>query len=157
MNSPVRSRKVVIVEVIKAAIVILLAFIFVYLFSTRVKILVNKPLWNLLRPETYTMQVRETRSDGVMWLWEIRVENNETVEINVLERERPEKMRSFLEYDYSVDQLYKLAESSSCKDRGFIDCGVRFDIRYHFPKQIESYEMYIIEVETFVPDVNLLD
>ena len=117
MNSPVRSRKVVIVEAIKAAIVILLAFSFVYLFSTRVKILVNKPLWNLLRPESYTMQVREIRSDGVMWLWEIRVENNETVEIIVLERERPEKMRSFLEYDYSVDQLYKLAESSSCKDR----------------------------------------
>jgi len=151
MNSPVRSRKVVIVEVIKAAIVILLAFIFVYLFSTRVKILVNKPLWNLLRPETYTMQVRETRSDGVMWLWEIRVENNETVEINVLERERPEKMGSFLDYDYSVDQLFKLAESSSCIDRGIIDCGVRFDTRYHFPKFIYSYEMYIIVVEIFMP------
>jgi len=145
---------VVIVEAIKAAIVILLAFSFVYLFSTRVKILVNKPLWNLLRPESYTMQVRETRSDGVMWLWEIKVENNETVEIIVLERERPEKLGSFLEYDYSVDQLYDLAESYSCKNRGIIDCGVRFDIRYHFPKQIYSYEMYIVEVETFVPGDN---
>jgi hypothetical protein len=154
MNNPVRSRRVPIAEAIKAAIVIFLALSFVYLFSIRARILVNKPLWYFLKPDSYTMQVRETRTDGVMWLWEIRVVNNETVEIVVLERERPEKLNSILEYDYSVDQLFSLAESNSCKNRGIIDCGVRFDIRYHFPKFIYSYEMYIIEVETFVPGVN---
>jgi hypothetical protein len=124
-----------------------------YVFVPSFKIMVKQALWEFFEPSGYYMEVTELRPDGGPWRWAVRVRNGRLVSIQALEVDTRGRSNStnWLDPDtLTVEQIFAIADRF-CVDRGFLNCGLEFDPRFHYLKRIESYEMIIVEINQFVP------
>jgi hypothetical protein len=120
------------------------------LLTPRGRITINHALWKLAKPEEYYMEVREL--SGGLWRWRVHVQDDNLLSAQLLESETSgfAEKESWLESNsLTIEQIFTAA-SRFCADRGFTKCRLEFDSQFHYPKQVESYELMIIEVENFI-------
>lgn len=96
------------------------------------------------------MEVIEQQTTGEPWHWAVEVESGNIVKRVELE---PGGIDGKLESLFNasgptIDMIFSLA--NGCATRGFMDCGLDFDSRFHFPTKIDSYDLFIIKIERFV-------
>jgi hypothetical protein len=122
-----------------------------YLFIPHFKLAVNRLLWKLSEPPEYYMQVHAFTSYGCSWRWAVRVRDSQAVSIDLLKEDRDGPCESLIDLDNpTIDEVFRVL-GKGCAARGFLDCGLEFDPRFHYPRYSESYEYFIIQVEQFVP------
>lgn len=130
-----------------------------YVFVPHFKLVINQGLWWLTKPSEYCMVVTESRSDGGLWRWVVHVQDSQSVSVQLLNVDTYgySEERSWLDPNgLTVEQAFALAHRS-CARRGFLNCGLRFDPRFHYLRQMDSYEAIIVEIERFVPDSANID
>jgi hypothetical protein len=116
------------------------------------RITINRALWKVVKPAEYYMEVRELRSDGGLWRWRVHVQDDSLLPVQLLESKTSgfAEKESWLESSsLTIEQIFTAA-SRFCADRGFAKCRLEFDSQFHYPKQVDSYELIIIEVENFI-------
>ena len=123
-----------------------------YALTPRARLITNRALWKLLGPTKYYMEVYESRSDGGFWRWAVYVQNSHVLSVQLLSVSThgyPE-MESWLDPgSLTVEQVFTAA-NQLCADRGFLDCGLEFDSRFHYPKHVDSYELIMFGIIQFV-------
>ncbi len=125
-----------------------------YELVPRFKLYVNQILWSATKPSEYYMEVSELSLARGQWRWAVRVRNGQVIssqllDVNLFNPAAAES--STLDKDsLSVEQIFAIADRF-CVDRGFWDCGLYFDSRFHYPTLMDSYEMMVIRVARFTP------
>ena len=97
------------------------------------------------------MEVTEARPDG-FWRWATYVQQGHPVTVTLLSQsnEHPGRKSWVKSTDMTVEQIFSSA-NQFCTPRKVWDCWLEFDPQFHYPKQMESYQLIIIRVEHFVP------
>jgi hypothetical protein len=119
------------------------------LFVPRLRTSLNRQLWESSEPKSYHMTVTEMRPDGGPWKWSVYVQNGHAMTTTVLETGGQSSASSWLEPDrITIEHVFEIADDA-CLNRGLIDCGINFDYKFHYPAQINSYQLLLITVEDF--------
>ncbi len=117
------------------------------------KLAMNQALWKAVEPSEYYMEVTELSLPRGVWHWAIHVQDGHPISIQLLDknmyREDMEEESRLDPNNLTVDQIFTLA-GQLCTDVGFLDCSIKFDPHFHYPKLVDAYEMSIIKVEQFV-------
>lgn len=156
MTSDQKASRNTVLYRIGAVVVLSLSAIFICGFLVisnwpRLALHLEKKQWEASKPSTYYMQVVESRPDGGFWRWEVYVQESRPITVTLLETGKYSNRTSWLDpANLTVEQIFNLIDQS-CVDRGFLDCGFESDPQYHYPKQVDSYELITIKVENFTP------
>lgn len=137
--------------IILTPIILSLCYVGIWFYPS-VTLRINQSLWGSNMPLEYQMQVAEMRPDGGPWRWMIRVKNGKVISTELIEADTHGKSdnKSWLEpASLTVEYLFTFAKQH-CVNRGFLDCDLELHPQYHFPTLIYSYELIIVQVESFV-------
>ena len=139
-----------------APIVFLFLFILFDIFCPKISHSINRSRWEREKPKTYYLRVHAFTSFGCSWTWEAIVKDKTSTLLTKNTFHPNEKgiscsdLEWFLdENQISIDHIFDVLEKT-CINRGFLDCASTFDAKYHYPRQSESYETYVIEIEQFI-------
>jgi hypothetical protein len=119
---------------------------------THIELVTKQTQWHSSMPSAYYIELYESHSDGGQWRWAASIFEGKLLTATLLSINTHGQSNLTSLFDgnkLTVERLFELAES--CTSRGLLDCGLDFDSRFGYPKRLFSYELFIIEVDTFIP------
>ncbi len=120
-------------------------------YAPQINLRANRAKWEQARPSSYYMEVREIRPGG-SWHWMVFVSDSQTISVTLLEQSglANSQTKSWLSTEnLTVEHIFSQTEHF-CTPRGIIKCGLSFDPALHYPKQVESYEVIVLEIDGFI-------
>ncbi len=105
--------------------------------------------WRSIKPSAYYMVVASSQPDGGPWRWTICIWDDRPISVQPL-YEYPDDSSWLDPKNPTIEYIFALVDRR-CVNSGPKYCDLEFDTRFHYPKRVDSYGRFVIEVEQFVP------
>ncbi len=118
--------------------------------NTRISIVVNEWRWMISKPASYYIEVKETQVGSGYWHWAIKAEDG-TVKTSLLDSNTFGISNSQSLFSERADMEHMFELASACLAREWLACVVEYDPDFHYPRRIDSNDLFVIEVVRFIP------
>ena len=138
------------ITVVLALSCVTCCFVLVILaINMRISTFVNEWRWTISKPASYYLEVKEAQVGSGYWDWAIKVEDG-TVKTSLLDSNTfgISNTQSLFSERADMEHMFELA--NACLAREWLACSVEYDPDFHYPKRIDSNELFVIEVVRFV-------